>query len=282
MSRIIETVEDWNHELESCGCCPMPVCPTPLRECEHLYGIVDIEARRQVGSIWYGEFRWDYSSGGYIRFYVTQHFSASWFMGGFTYVAVDVAEYLNEEVPPNFGFLGETLLDPIDKAAAGADGLAALAAAKDWGSDGVLRGEGRCAFGATRQSNDPDLLEGAFNTLEIIVYHRFRWTIPDDFAGSYFKITWDVIEEPEGWDDDDPTVFRTFAAEDVTWEWEGPGDPEDPDSWKSEWYEIDPPPAPIFGKGFTRKIVNIRYECYRSTRFGSKPQIIGDAVTLPD
>ena len=32
----IETLEDWNSILEGCGCCPMPVCPVPERECESI------------------------------------------------------------------------------------------------------------------------------------------------------------------------------------------------------------------------------------------------------
>lgn len=135
---------------------------------------------------------------------------------------------------------------------------------------------------------------------------RYRWGVPDDFDGSYFKITWDILEEPFGWDrtindpgetlpdplpegydtpeewwadhqvPDPDAPDRTFFSEDNTWEWAGPGDPEDADSWLSEWYEIDPPDVP--GE---RRVVNIRYECYRSP-YGQKPQVTGEAVTLPD
>ena len=117
---------------------------------------------------------------------------------------------------------------------------------------------------------------------------RFRWVIPDTrpdqntglpvtFPGSYFKVTWDILEEPDGWDDETPTVFRSFHLTDQTWEWTGPGDPEDADTWKSGWYVIDPPEVPG-----TRRVVNIRFECYRSPRFGNKPQVTGEAVELPD
>jgi hypothetical protein len=117
---------------------------------------------------------------------------------------------------------------------------------------------------------------------------RFRWVIPDTwtdqntgldvpFTGSYFKITWDILEEPDGWDDPSPTVFRSFHLSDQTWEWTGPGDPEDDDSWKSPWFEIDPPEVPG-----TRRVVNIRFECYRSPKYGNKPQVTGEAVELPD
>ena len=107
---------------------------------------------------------------------------------------------------------------------------------------------------------------------------RFRWAIPTTWKGSHYKRTWDIIEEPDGWDDPSPTVFRSFVLpRDRTWEWTGPGDPEDPDSWKSPWFEIEPPSVPG-----TRSVVNIRTECYRSTKFGNKPQVTGRAVELPD
>jgi hypothetical protein len=61
-----------------------------------------------------------------------------------------------------------------------------------------------------------------------------------------------------------------------TWDdWEGPGDPEDADSWKSGWYEIDPPEEP----GEVR-VVNIRFECYQGP-YGNKPQITGEAYDIP-
>lgn len=127
---------------------------------------------------------------------------------------------------------------------------------------------------------------------------RYRWVIPDTFEGSYFKVTWDILEEPDGWDAtiDDPDYEppvpndppepipqvpdpdapdRSFVSQDNTWEWAGPGT-SDPDSWKSSWYEIDPPTVPG-----TRRVVNTRFECYRSP-YGNKPQVTGEGVTLPD
>lgn len=149
----------------------------------------------------------------------------------------------------------------------------------------------------------------ADGSLELMVVGdgvRYCWVIPDTFAGSYFKITWDVLEEPDGWNatindpgetlpdplpegydtaeawwaehqvPDPAAPDRSFVSEDNTWEWTGPGDPEDEDSWKSGWYSIDPPSVPG-----TRRVVNIRFECYRSD-YGSKPEITGEGVTLPD
>lgn len=106
---------------------------------------------------------------------------------------------------------------------------------------------------------------------------RFRWVIPDTWAGSYFKITWDEVFFPVGYDPLDPESPQPYGSKiNETWEWPGPGVPGDEDTWKSGWYVIDPPNSP----GQIR-IVNIRYECYRSTKFGTKPQVTGEAVELP-
>lgn len=103
----------------------------------------------------------------------------------------------------------------------------------------------------------------------------YQWSVPDEWQGSYFKVTWDVLEEPDGWDDPSPTVFRSFVAEGLTWVWTGPGDTEDPDSWKSGVYTIEPPTVPG-----TRRVVNVRFECYKSAKFGVRPQVTGEAVEL--
>jgi hypothetical protein len=112
--------------------------------------------------------------------------------------------------------------------------------------------------------------------------------IEDWWKGVYFKVTWDVIFEPDGWDamildsDSNPSndipdpdaPEREFFAEDLTWEWTGPGDPYDEDSWKSPWFELSPPNAPG-----VKRIVNIRYECYRGP-FGHKPETLGEGIEL--
>ena len=102
-------------------------------------------------------------------------------------------------------------------------------------------------------------------------------TVP--FTGTYFKITYDIIEEPTGWDDAEPTVFRSFFLEDqVLTPWIGPGTgaPDDP-SWFTDWITLDPPSVPGI-----RRIVNIRFVCRENWFVGVVPQTTGDAVELPD
>jgi len=117
---------------------------------------------------------------------------------------------------------------------------------------------------------------------------RYRWKIPASHTGTYFKITWDIVFYPEGWDAtiDDPDYVPpdplpdppppipqvpdpdatppSFVSEDLTYEWTG-GDR------TSGWYEIDAPPE----EGVS-KVVNIRFICYRGP-YGSKPQVTGEA-----
>ena len=108
---------------------------------------------------------------------------------------------------------------------------------------------------------------------------RFRFRIPstwgnpyapEPFPGSYFKITFDLLNEPDEGD-------ASLVSEGITIVWTGPGDHDSPDgdSWLSDWQEIPMPTEP----GETR-VVNIRYECYRS-KFGTKPQVTGDAWEPP-
>ncbi len=102
---------------------------------------------------------------------------------------------------------------------------------------------------------------------------RFRWVIPDTFPGTYFLVTWDVAFFPA----DDPENPVPVAL-DQTWVWPGPGDPEDADSWKSGWYELNPPEAP----GQVR-VVNVRFICYRATPYGPPPpQVTGEGIDWPD
>lgn len=126
-------------------------------------------------------------------------------------------------------------------------------------------------------------------------------TVP--FTGTYFLITYDIIEEPVGWDDtiDDPDYeppdeepeggfppvpqvpkpgrpARTYYAEDQTLEWTGPGTGEANDpSWFTEWIDIPPPAVPG-----TRRIVNRRLVCRENWGLGTLPQVWGEAVTLSD
>ena len=152
-----------------------------------------------------------------------------------------------------------------------------------------------------------------FRATASIVKVRYRWRIPSTwvdpvtgatvaFPGTYFKIVCDVINEPDGWDDtiDDPDYeppvpndppepipqvpkpgrpVRTWYAEDNEAIWIGPGtgDQDDP-SWFTDYFYINAPTS-FVGR---RYVVNVRYICREDWGLGVLPQVIGEAVTLPD
>ncbi len=162
------------------------------------------------------------------------------------------------------------------------------------------------------RENGDDRITSASKTVS-----RYRWQIPsniitgpdgpdtgtdpdivDYWKGTYFKVTWNILTQPVGWDDtiDDPAVtppdplpsgwthpqipdpdrpLRSLSG-DLTWSSFSGGDPNDPESWFSEWYDLEAPSVEAI-----KKVVNIRYECYRSP-YGNKPETTGEAVELPD
>jgi hypothetical protein len=124
------------------------------------------------------------------------------------------------------------------------------------------------------------------------------------FPGTYFKITYDIVEEPDGWDDtiDDPDYeppedndppepipqipkpgrpSRSFYLEDQVKEWTGPGIPASSTSWivdyatDSGYITIPPPTVP--GR---RYLANIRFVCRENWFMGELPQVMGDAVSI--
>jgi len=48
-------------------------------------------------------------------------------------------------------------------------------------------------------------------------------------------------------------------------------------TWLSGWYDLDPPTEPG-----TKRVVNIRFECYGVNDYGNKPQVTGEAYEIPD
>ena len=97
---------------------------------------------------------------------------------------------------------------------------------------------------------------------------RYRWEVDPSFTGVYLKVTWDVLDEPTGWNDPSSGVSRSFYQQDLTWEWE------DGDDEESAWYDI--PFPDIEGN---RRIVNIRFLTYRSTQFGAIPIATGESIS---
>lgn len=148
---------------------------------------------------------------------------------------------------------------------------------------------------------------------------RFQWQIPSTwndqftglpttFTGTYFKITWNVIEEPTGWDAtiDDPGYTppipndppepipqipepgrpsRSFVPfpdagmgddpDEWVCEWTGPGIAGNAESWLSDWFLLGIPSVP--GR---RYVANVRFICQPDSPWGTLPQVTGASVTI--
>lgn len=113
-------------------------------------------------------------------------------------------------------------------------------------------------------------------TAAAIRYARHGWSVPTSHPGTWYKVAWDILDEPDGWDAPDTQFPRSLIQKDQTWEWTGPGNPALPASWKSGFYTIDPPQIPG-----TRRPVNGRAYCYRSP-YGTLPTPFGEQVARLD
>lgn len=271
---VIETLEDWNARLAQCGCCPMPSCLTPTKECETnwvRYSPSYAEGYQLVG-------KWK-TADWYCYDVDDNYITGTSNFRGFNRV----------ENP--CGVIGPAGLDP-----AYADGTnAGCSYDFTWIADSGMNEwsvpvfiadisadaetyltfpppdtePASCAYASTSCASSlyAGELEGGVTKV------RYRWKIPDEHLGTYFKITWDILNEPTGWNT--TTLLRTYYLEDQTYEWTGAAGG-GTDRYSS-WITI---PVPDFvGQ---RRIVNIRYECYRTTDYGNKPQVTGEAVILPD
>jgi hypothetical protein len=359
----IETLADWNLILAGCGCCEMPGCPEPDRECESIQAQVSSQGHFNLSdSEWTLYSKYVFSSSfsesfndGFTSYSASSNQTTiqEWsrpFQGSvnsgingckaFTSVALDSCitsgsatrtyratqggpvefvettnrTQLSGNVPGDpCQWVDVIVYDPTDENEPSTEreeyNTSHLTVYPLMGGDttfehlydnpltyegwielvsGLLEDEmqdfdtcksGSACSSALNVSPKPASTGGGISMTAI--KSRFRWVIPQNFEGSYFKIGWDVLEEPDGWDSGDPDApSRFYSAANQAWVWAGPGDPEDPDSWKSPWFEIAAPSVPG-----TRRVVNIPYECYRSTKFGTRPQVTGegvDDVPVPD
>jgi hypothetical protein len=259
----IETLEDWNAILGQC-CCPMPSCPVPVRRCESISGRVELafDVYFSVEDIFHRTTRWDYSGGGFRQWRKDGLYDI---VVGSVYVVV--AETIVTEDDPRTGSITVSYPEPIDVDAARGGAPAALAAAIDWDDEDLSVGTECVSSG---QDFDPSA-DVSRRLLEATVC-RWRWEIAREHEGSWFRIVWDEVFFPE-----DEAAEPVVREQDRSWEWTGPGDPEDDGSWRSEWYELAAPEA----AGEVR-VVNVRFECYRAERFGNKPQVTGEGYEIPE
>lgn len=107
---------------------------------------------------------------------------------------------------------------------------------------------------------------------------RYKWCVPPEHLGSYYRIEWDEVFFPEGWDDSTLVDPPDPVVTPKSWEWIGPaGGVDNSDSNPSNdsadrcspWSLEVKVPADSEG---TVEIRNVRVLCYRSS-YGQKFQL---------
>lgn len=180
------------------------------------------------------------------------------------------------------------------------DSVADMLTWKKWISSGISRSEltslwpkiGEVSWpGCAPNASLPDSINLLAQVSIIKTRYRFRVSISHE--GNYYKITWDVVFFPRGWDTLPATPERpkpSFFQEDLTVEWHGPGTPiPNPDydddgeitnqaaidaaleTWMTPWRDL-----PVPETEGRLELRNIRYICYNSP-YGTLPQTTGEA-----
>ena len=312
---MIETIEDWNTRLAYCGCCEMPVCPTPTFVCEAKYKL-----------IWLGlETAYDIVYGDNEIMAFVPSFTAPWVADeetGTIYqkVTINVADTtveIEDDAPEkestvnctattktivNYSYSTDiygtrfetettityTLSEPITKAefftlieeGMEADTWTVTNESSDFYPCSSMRIDQWPEYPDT--ISDPcdyfQTYPSDFGGPSALRKIRFRFRIPNAHLGSKYTITYDVARFPYDVEED-----PTFVSEDNVVVWTGPGDQEDPegDSWLTPWVELDPLEVSGEHRIVHIRIVNIRYTCYSGTKYGVRPQVMGEAFEPP-
>ena len=286
----IETLEDYNAQA-SC-CCPQILCPIPEEVIEaNQKTLLPVGWRDPDGdpAIWksYESVKVDHPPATYTyRVFWTGRYNGTLFDGSVppysastVDVSGDLVGWTGVEVSTYTGGMDFTTW--LTAARALLIGSIATMVDADWS----FATSAEATF--SQPATDPGNLDpGIFVTGKVA---RVRWRIPNEwndpvtgltvtFPGNYYQFTYDIINEPDGWDDPVLSVFRSWHLEDQTTVWTGPGsgDADDP-SWLVTEVIIEPPD--FIGK---RRIVNRRLVCREDWGLGVLPQVWGEAVTLPD
>lgn len=262
----IETLDDWNDRLASCGCCQMPVCPIPVLECQSLSGAGFLLGYGGTPGFNEGDSylstRQSFQGGGWILYTRDNVIQAE--LGNEVILPLS-AQTITDSKGGYTGALTTTYEGPVSVATARATAYAAMMGALNFTNEDFTLGN---SCESSREHPIPWHGAGSHLSFACLLVEvvRYRWQIPADFTGAYFKVTWDILSEPD-------VGEASLESEGLTCVWTGPGNPEDETdaSWFSVWHPLSVPSSPG-----TKRVVNIRFECYRSPH-GHKPQVTGEA-----
>jgi hypothetical protein len=268
----IETLPDWNSRLLACGCCGLHECVAPLFFLETSNHATSHVSHFSSGTFYTSRLR-SYSAGGSVETFWDVNFETS----------LKSTPATEIRIPPLTGILTETYNGDNTPAESRENGIDYLLENFDWEDPnprpdlcgGTFSSSGPITFSAVVAST---VYRDRFPSfcgflMAQLAFKRWRWQVPLNSVFptpkryKYYKITWDVVFFPAD-EDEDPVV----ESEDNVWENELDSDDLSDTGFSSPWYELAPPEE----EG-ERRVVNVRYSCYRETPYGSKPQIIGES-----
>lgn len=260
----IDTMTQWAAALASGCCCELAECPLPLKECESIFAEAGIHgylpsAGWTPGDPYYQRRINTYS--GADPFVITFEYDLRYVLEvGGDRVSGDPVQTTTDNGGTSFDLPIDTSFElPITVAEVAASAAADVAAQLDFDSPSQTKG----SLCESLFFSDPLLVPGgAWNAYRSRTI-RYRWRVPDAHLGTYFKITWDILDEP--------TVGAPSVAAGGEWIWTGPGDPGDAATWLSGWYDLLPPSV-----AGTRRVVNAKAWHLSTSPFGIRPTLIGE------
>jgi hypothetical protein len=249
----IETQARWNEVLLSGGFCGMPEHPSPIFE----YQIGEAQhfpatgRTKPDGITSYKLYRENYEGG----FYQVEQ-KAPYYLSVNSDVIEDLEVVVTQE-GVQWYLIDIVYSDPVDYAAQASAAFSRFMGNVNWDT----------ARPSNTGTNAPlNNITKSLGTGWTVYFIRWKFVVPDTHLGTYYRIEWDILDEPP---DADPFLSEVGSS----WTWTGPGTPEDEDSRKSPWQTMAIP-EPTLGKTYTRRVVNIRIWSYEGGPFGVLPSFI--------
>lgn len=263
----IETVYDWNEVLGSCGCCSMPTPPEPNRISESIRAVFTANSVEFEDGVYYKTKTTNYwyfdPEGTYFEEQPFTITTRGWNLNDGPCNEVENEIYPEGSYPPEGSTVTASEVDSKGSPFTSEAFVSAILGRFEAFEFPLTT----CAPGNLQIASLTGDLEKPSLIYPGLTKVRYRWQVPIIHLGDYFKITWDVLYEPVGWDDESiPEEDRPvrFSIKDLTEVWSGPGTgDQDDESWLAgDWYDLEIPEE--LGE---RRVINIRCTMFSDDPF---------------
>jgi hypothetical protein len=256
----IETMADWNRYLQgyeyTCACCSMPTPHAPVINYDTIGATITGYRYTHEGEYYLTERR-EWSEEGFQE----NSWSGPWetdLIPETQPARITDIEYTEDESEEKTGDPEPwTYSDPADLSAGLED---EITKARDY-----INGHWDTAPrpGSVSTYSSLDFYGVGRSGGASIFMTRYRFYVPVWHEGTYYKVTWDVLFEPYGWDDEGTALEERplrYSKKNLTEEWHGPGSGGTYDESRAmgDWYTLDLPEEP----GETR-VINVRFTMFQ-------------------